>query len=211
MGKNRVITIGRQFGSGGRAIGEQLAKELGIPFYDKEILLHASEQSGLHIGLFERNDEKKTSSLLYTLATNSYFYGPSMSSAEHAIGTQLYVAQVNAIKSLAEQGDCVMVGRCADYFLKNHCNLVSVFITADMPCRIERIMTRYNLTEKNAQDMIKKIDKSRSSYYNSTTGDKWGDARIYDLCLNSSKLGLDGSVKLIRAFLDSNEAYKKES
>lgn len=202
MGKHRVITIGRQFGSGGREIGEKLAKELGIPFYDKEILLHASEQSGLHIGLFERNDEKKTSSLLYTLATNSYFYGASMSSAENAIGTQLYVAQVNAIKSLSEQGDCVMVGRCSDYFLKNHCELVSVFITADHPARIERIKKRYNLNEKDAKDMIKKIDRSRASYYNSTTGEKWGDSRIYDLCISSSKLGIDGSVKLIKDYLD---------
>ncbi len=203
--KNRVITIGRQFGSGGREIGEQLAKELGIPLYDKEILAHAAKQSGLHIGLFEKNDEKKTSSLLYTLATNSYFYGASLSSAEHAIGTQLYVAQVNAIKSLAEAGDCVMVGRCADYFLKKDFDLTSVFIRADQPARIERIMRRYGVAEKNARDMIKKIDKSRASYYNSVTGDKWGDSMIYDLCFNSTALGIDGSVALIRAYLDAKK------
>lgn len=203
--KNRVITIGRQFGSGGREIGEQLAKELGIPLYDKEILAHAAEQSGLHIGLFEKNDEKKTSSLLYTLATNSYFYGASLSSAEHAIGTQLYIAQVNAVKSLAEKGDCVMVGRCADYFLKKDCDLTSVFITADMPSRVERIMRRYGVAEKNAKDMIKKIDKSRASYYNSVTGDKWGDSLIYDLCFNSSHLGIDGSVALIKAYLEAKK------
>lgn len=207
--KHRVIAIGRQFGSGGREIGEKLAGQLGIPLYDKEILAHASRQSGLHIDLFEKNDEKKTPSLLYTLATNSYFYGTTLSSAEQAIGTQLYVAQVNAIKSLAQEGDCVMVGRCADYFLKNECDLTAVFITADMPARIRRIMDRYSVSEKNAKDMIKKIDKSRAAYYNSVTGEKWGDSLIYDLCFNSTRLDIDGSVALIRTFLDCKTSLAK--
>lgn len=204
--KHRVIAIGRQFGSGGREIGEKLAEKLGVPLYDKEILAHAAKQSGLHIGLFEKTDEKKTPSLLYTLATNSYFYGATLSSAEHAIGTQLYIAQVNAIKSLAEQSDCVMVGRCADYFLKKECDLTSVFITADPDARTARIMARYGVSEKNAKDMIKKIDKSRASYYNSITGEKWGDSLIYDLCFNSTRLGIDGSVELIAAFLENKKS-----
>ena len=203
MQNNKVITIGRQFGSGGFDVGKQLAEELGYEFYDKEILTHAAEQSGIHIDILKRNDEKRTSSLLYTLATGASYYGSHISSGtEHTIGTQLYIAQVNAIKSLAAKGNCVMVGRCADFFLDGLCDLTSVFISASDEFRIDRVKRQYSITDKNAADMIKKIDRSRASFYNSTTGRKWGDAKIYDLCLSTSKVGIDGAVKLIRTFLE---------
>ncbi len=203
MQNNKVITIGRQFGSGGFDVGKQLAEELGYEFYDKEILTHAAEQSGIHIDILKRNDEKRTSSLLYTLATGASYYGSHISSGtEHTIGTQLYIAQVNAIKSLAAKGNCVMVGRCADFFLDGLCDLTSVFISASDEFRIDRVKRQYSITDKNAADMIKKIDRSRASFYNSTTGRKWGDAKVYDLCLSTSKVGIDGAVKLIRTFLE---------
>lgn len=201
MHNNKIIAIGRQFGSGGFEIGKQLAAELGFEFYDKEILIHAAEQSGLHIDLLKKNDEKRTSSLLYTLATGGY-YGSHVTGAENTIGTQLYIAQVNAIKSLASQGNCVMVGRCADYFLDGLCDLTSVFVSASDRFRIERITRERGVSEKEAADMMKKTDRSRASFYNSITGRKWGEAKYYDLALSSSKLGIDGSVKLIRTFLD---------
>lgn len=203
MQNNKVITIGRQFGSGGFDVGKQLAEELGYEFYDKEILTHAAEQSGIHIDILKRNDEKRTSSLLYTLATGASYYGSHISSGtEHTIGTQLYIAQVNAIKSLAAKGNCVMVGRCADFFLDGLCDLTSVFISASDEFRIDRVKRQYSITDKNAADMIKKIDRSRASFYNSTTGRKWGDAKVYDLCLSTSKVGIDGAVKLIKTFLE---------
>ena len=203
MQNNKVITIGRQFGSGGFDVGKQLAEELGYEFYDKEILTHAAEQSGIHIDILKRNDEKRTSSLLYTLATGASYYGSHISSGtEHTIGTQLYIAQVNAIKSLAAKGNCVMVGRCADFFLDGLCDLTSVFISASDDFRIDRVKKQYSITDKNAADMMKKIDRSRASFYNSTTGRKWGDAKVYDLCLSTSKVGIDGAVKLIRTFLE---------
>ncbi len=202
MQGNKVIAIGRQFGSRGIDIGKQLAEELGYEFYDKEILIHAAEQSGLHIDLLKRNDEKRTSSLLYTLAIGSHNLTSAVSGAENTIGTQLYIAQVNAIKSLAAKSNCVMVGRCADYFLEGLCDLTSVFITADDKYRIERIKRERGLSEKDAADLMKKTDRSRASFYNSTTGRKWGEAKYYDLCLSSSELGVDGAVKLIRTFLD---------
>ncbi len=203
MQNNKVITIGRQFGSGGFDVGKQLAEELGYEFYDKEILTHAAEQSGIHIDILKRNDEKRTSSLLYTLATGASYYGSHISSGtEHTIGTQLYIAQVNAIKSLAAKGNCVMVGRCADFFLDGLCDLTSVFISASDEFRIDRVKKQYSITDKNAADMMKKIDRSRASFYNSTTGKKWGDAKIYDLCLSTSEVGIDGAVKLIKTFLE---------
>ena len=203
MQNNKVITIGRQFGSGGFDVGKQLAEELGYEFYDKEILTHAAEQSGIHIDILKRNDEKRTSSLLYTLATGASYYGSHISSGtEHTIGTQLYIAQVNAIKSLAAKGNCVMVGRCADFFLDGLCDLTSVFISASDEFRIDRVKKQYSITDKNAADMMKKIDRSRASFYNSTTGRKWGDAKVYDLCLSTSKVGIDGAVKIIRTFLE---------
>lgn len=203
MQNNKVITIGRQFGSGGFDVGKQLAEELGYEFYDKEILTHAAEQSGIHIDILKRNDEKRTSSLLYTLATGASYYGNHISSGtEHTIGTQLYIAQVNAIKSLAAKGNCVMVGRCADFFLDGLCDLTSVFISASDEFRIDRVKKQYSITDKNAADMMKKIDRSRASFYNSTTGKKWGDAKIYDLCLSTSTVGIDGAVKIIKTFLE---------
>lgn len=202
MQNNKIITIGRQFGSGGFEIGKQLASELGYEFYDKEILVHAAEQSGIHIDLLKKNDEKRTSSLLYALATGGGYYGAHVTGAENTIGTQLYIAQVNAIKSLASKGNCVMVGRCADYFLEGLCDLTTVFVSASDRFRIERITRERGVSEKEAADMMKKTDRSRASFYNSTTGRKWGEAKYYDLCLSSSKLGVDGAVKLIRTFLD---------
>lgn len=202
MQNNKIITIGRQFGSGGFEIGKQLASELGYEFYDKEILVHAAEQSGLHIDLLKKNDEKRTSSLLYTLATGGGYYGAHVTGAENTIGTQLYIAQVNAIKSLASKGNCVMVGRCADYFLEGLCDLTTIFVSASDRFRIERITSERGVSEKEAADLMKKTDRSRASFYNSTTGRKWGEAKYYDLCLSSSKLGVDGAVKLIRTFLD---------
>ncbi|MBR2765004.1 MAG: cytidylate kinase-like family protein [Blautia sp.] len=204
MSKNStIITIGRQSGSGGRVIGEMLAKELGIPFYDKELLDHAANHSGICRELFENHDEKPTNSFLYSLVMDTYSFGYSSAGfTDMPMNHKIFLAQFEAIKKLAEEGPCVMVGRCADYALADNPNLFSVFIHANMDWRINRISAKYLKSAKEAKELIQKTDKSRSSYYNYYTNKKWGDAASYNLCVDSSRLGVEGTVKLLLGTLD---------
>ena len=204
MSKNStIITIGRQSGSGGRVIGEMLAKELGIPFYDKELLDHAANHSGICRELFENHDEKPTNSFLYSLVMDTYSFGYSSAGfTDMPMNHKIFLAQFEAIKKLAEEGPCVMVGRCADYALADNPNLFSVFIHANMDWRINRISAKYLKSAKEAKELIQKTDKSRSSYYNYYTNKKWGDAASYNLCVDSSRLGVEGTVKMLLGTLD---------
>lgn len=187
-----IITIGRQFGSGGKEIGQKLAQRLGVSCYDKEIIQAAAKQSGMNEKLFETYGEKPTNSLLYSLVAGSYVAGGNT-----PIGMQVNLAQFDAIKQIAQQGPCVLVGRCADYILREKEDLLSVFIHADMPNRVERIMRLYRLSEDKARETILKTDKSRASYYSYYTDRTWSDARNYHLCIDSGKIGVDGAIDLI--------------
>ena len=202
-----IITIARQFGSGGREIGQKLAADYGIKCYDKELLARAAKDSGMCQELFENHDEKPTNSFLYSLVMDTYSMGYSASGyAEMPLNHKVFLAQFNAIKDIADEGPCVIVGRCADYALADYENRVSVFIYGNMDAKIRRIAQKYDLTDAKAKDLIIKTDKKRSSYYNYYTSKKWNDASSYDLCVNSSICGIDGTVKLIEEFVAIKEA-----
>ena len=206
MKDNLVITIGRQAGSGGKKIGELLAQELGIKCYDKELLAAAAKSSGICQELFESHDERPTNSFLYSLVMDTYSLGYTSSSyLDMPINHKIFLAQFDAIKQIAENESCVIIGRCADYALEEHKNLLTVFINADEEDRIARIAETQSISEDKAKDLMIKIDKKRSSYYNYYSNKHWSDSKSYDLCINSSKLGLDGCVKLLKYYIGIKE------
>lgn len=203
MATNTVITIGRQYGSAGREIGQLLAKELGIQCYDKELLKKAAKESGLCEEIFESHDEKPTSSFLYSLVMDTYSLGYNSSAfIDMPLNHKIFLAQFDTIKKLASQESCVIVGRCADYALADNKNCLNVFIHAKLEERIKRIAGKYNLTDAKAKDLIQKTDKSRSSYYNYYSSKKWGDTSSYHLSIDSGVVGVEGTVKIIRDYLE---------
>ena len=207
MTGNLVITIGRECGSGGRLIGNRLAEKLNIKCYDKELLTLAAKKSGLCEEIFESHDEKPTSSFLYSLVMDSYSMGYSTSSfIDMPLNHKVFLAQFDTIKHLADTESCVIVGRCADYALEENPNVLSIFIKADMQDRIRRIAKLYDLSDAKAKDKITKIDKQRASYYNYYTSKRWGEVDSYDLCLNSSVFGIDGTVDMIKQAIEVKEA-----
>lgn len=212
MGDNLVITIGREYGSGGHEIGLKLANELGIKCYDKELLELAAKESGLCPEIMENHDEKPTNSFLYSLVMDTYSMGYSTTASflDMPINHKVFLAQFEAIKKLADNESCVIVGRCADYALEDYPNTVSVFVKAPLASRVARIMERNSVSEDKAFEMIAKKDKKRSSYYNYYSSKKWGEAKGYDLCIDSSEIGIDGSIAVIKAYIDAKEANKKK-
>ena len=210
MGNHLIITIGRECGSGGRNIGKKLAEELGIKCYDKELLDQAAKQSGLCRELFETHDEKPTSSFLYSLVMDTYAAGyPGTSFMDMPLNHKIFLAQFDTIKQIAEQESCVIIGRCADYALADFPNVVSVFITADDDVKIRTLMDRHQISEAKAKDVMIKTDKKRASYYNYYSSKRWGDSKSYDICINSSKLGIDGTIKIIKAVAEAKMANAK--
>lgn len=203
---NTIITIGRQFGSGGREIGYMVAEKLGIKLYDKEMLQRAAQDSGICEELFESHDEKPSNSFLYSLVMDTYSMGYSGSTYnDMPINHKIFLAQFDAIKKIADEGSCILVGRCADYALEGYPNLLSVFIHADLDARIKRIAKKYDLTDAKAKDLIIKTNKKRASYYNYYTDKRWGDADSYDVCLDSSVLGLEGTAEAIIKLIEVKE------
>ena len=182
-----VITVGRQYGSGGREIGTMLAKQLGIAYYDDMLLKEAAEESGLCEELF-----------LYSIAMDPYSFSMNHVTPKGSIEQQVYLATYDTIKKLADKGPCVLIGRCADYALKDRDDVINLFITAPLENRIKRVAARNGISENEAKDRIKKTDKSRASYYNYYSAKDWGDAKSYDLCIDSSLLGIDGTVELLK-------------
>ena len=171
---------------------------MGIKCYDKELLEHAANESGICKELFENHDEKPTNSFLYSLVMDTYSFGYSSSGfTDMPMNHKVFLAQFDAIKKLASEGPCVMVGRCADYALAEYKDCFSVFVHADTDWRISRLSQKHNKTAKEAKDMITKTDKSRASYYNYYTNKKWGAARSYNLCIDSGKLGIDYATEAI--------------
>lgn len=195
---NTIITIGRQFGSGGREIGEKVAQHFGIKFYDKELLSRAAKESGFCQEMIESHDERPTNSFLYNLVMDTYSFGYNASSfMDMPISHKVFLAQFDTIKKMADESPCVIVGRCADYALSEYKNCLNLFIYGDEESKVRRIMNKYDLAKQKAHDMMVKKDKQRQSYYNYYSSKKWGRADSYDLCLNSSKFGIDGTIKLI--------------
>lgn len=208
MAQKMVITIGREFGSGGREIGKKLADQFHIGFYDKELLDIAANESGISKELFESNDEKPVNSLLYSLSMTPYSADTITGTTEMIpINSKLFVAQFDAIRKLAQKESCVIVGRCADYVLRNIEDCYHVFIHAPMQSRIERIKQLYEMSSGEAKDLIIKTDKKRSAYYNSYSNFKWGQIGNHHLVIDSSVLGIDGSVELIKQFLKLQKVY----
>ena len=189
-----VITVGRQYGSGGREIGTMLAKQLGIAYYDDMLLKEAAEESGLCEELFRSFDERPKS-FLYSIAMDPYSFSMNHVTPKGSIEQQVYLATYDTIKKLADKGPCVLIGRCADYALKDRDDVINLFITAPLENRIKRVAARNGISENEAKDRIKKTDKSRASYYSAKD---WGDAKSYDLCIDSSLLGIDGTVELLK-------------
>ena len=209
MSGNLVITIGRQSGSGGKLIGEKVAQRLGVKCYDKELLAIASKNSGLCEELFKRHDERPTNSFLYSLVMDSYSMGYTGSAyGDMPINHKIFLAQFDTIKKLADEAPCVIVGRCADYALADYPGLVSVFVCGDERDKIRRVQEYYDLKPDKAKEVMMKTDKQRSSYYNYYSNKKWCDPRSYDLCLNSSAVGIEGAVEAILQFAEIKKKFK---
>ena len=204
-----IITIGREYGSGGRQIGQEVAKYFGIKCYDKELLEHAANESGICKELFENHDEKPTNSFLYSLVMDTYSFGYSSSGfTDMPMNHKVFLAQFDAIKKLASEGPCVMVGRCADYALADYPDCINIFIHSDMENRVKAVSKRLNITENKAKDLIQKKDKQRASYYNYYSSKRWGDSTSYHLTLDAGKLGIDGCVDMILKFREIMDAQK---
>ena len=187
-----IITVARQYGSGGKTIGEMVAKELDIPCYNREILRMASEERGINEKLFARVDEKLKGSALFRISKSVYEGELLPPDSDDFTSTRnLFNYQAKIIKKLAETESCVIVGRCADYILRNYPNVMSVFVHAPHEFCLRQAMMRNSMTEREMEKFIAKTDKYRGEYYRYYTGWEWTDARHYDLCLNSSKLGFE--------------------
>ncbi len=183
-----VITISREYGSGGRAIGEKLAKELGIPFYNKELILMAAKESGLSEEYIKKTEQMKSTSFLY---------GLYMGAQALPMNDQIFLVQSKIIRKIAEEGPCVIVGRCADYILREREDLINVFIHAPLSFRAQRAKSIYEKEAGNMEDFVKKQDKKRASFYNYFSQNKWGDARHYHLAI-SSVYGIDFAVEVLK-------------
>lgn len=207
---NLVITIGRQFGSGGRQIGKLLSEKLDIPYYDKEILAETAKDSGICEEILEHHDEKPTKSLLFSLVTGVQMHGNLGSSyMDMPLNHKIFLAQFDAIRRLASEGGCIIVGRCADYVLRDKPNTVKLFVKADMRQRMERAVAVHGVDIAKAEDYVRKMDKQRASYYNYYATSTWGDVNNYDLCLDTGKLGIEGSVELIMDYVALRERALK--
>ncbi len=201
-----IITLGRQLGSNGKIIGKVLAQQLGISFYDKALIAKAAKESGLSESLFDGIDEKPTHSLLYSLVMGIqsskglyYQYNDMLN------GDNVFKLQADVIKNISAEGPCIIVGRCADYILRNNPHLIKLFLYADSETRIKNLMARDNMTEKEAASAVSKADKRRSNFYNFYTNNTWGDVNNYDLCLNTGTLSTDECVKTLADYISKRE------
>ena len=197
---NIIITVGRQLGSGGHIVAKMLAEEFDCKFYDREVLNLAARESGFSEEFFEKNDEKKgfLSSVFHMhvpFISDNSFYNNGLSEEN------LFKLQSDAIRKAASESACVFVGRCADYVLRDSPRLVSVFITADITERVAQICKRHGCSEDESQRIIDNAESARASYYNYYTGKTWGHSASYDLCINSSRLGLEGTKDFIAEYI----------
>ena len=201
--KNLIITISRQYGSGGRKIGQQLSEELGIPFYDSEIIDLAAKESGLAADFIRGQEQQLTQSLLFSLVTNFTSNAGAFNPNMLSLSDQVYLAEAKAIRSLADKGSCVMVGRCADWVLEKDYDVLRVFVCAPIETRCKRAVEEYGDKAENIQKTVQNIDKQRARYCQHYCDKAWEDADNYDLCLNSGTISLEQCVTIIK------DAYKE--
>ena len=199
---DKVITISRQYGSGGREVGEKLAKQLGIPFYDNELITRAAKESGFAEAAFERAEEKATNSLLYSIAMGMNAYGTQdFGFSSLSLDDKIFLAQSNIIRKVSEEGPCVIVGRCADYILKDKPNVIHIFVYAGLDFRIDRATKLYGISKEKAAEEVLKYDKRRANYYNYHTSEKWATLFNYDLSVRTDFAGIDHAIKTIKDFI----------
>ncbi len=194
-----IITIGRQFGCGAHEIGTKLAEKLEVPYYDKELMKRASKDSGFDENLFNFYDEKPTRSFLFNVSTDGLV---PMGNEGMSLEDRIVQYQFDTIKSVAEEGSCIIVGRCAEYILRDYDNMVSVFLHADDEYRLDRIVNLYGYSRKDALKELKAMDKKRAKFHNFYSDEKWGDAATYSLCIDVSTLGIDETVELIADYIN---------
>ncbi len=193
-----VITISRQFGSGGHEVGEKLARQLDVPFYDKALIAMAAKQSGLSEEVFANADEKATSSLLYSMVMGSYSFGARVPGInEMPINDKLFIIQSDIIKKAAADGPCVIIGRCADYILREHENCLNVFVHASKEERVRRSIAKKDCEERKASDFVTKKDKQRANYYNFYSNKRWDDLQNYDITIDTSRFTVDEAVHIL--------------
>jgi len=199
MDRKIVLTIGRQFGSGGRDIGQRLAASLGFGYYDKELVTMAAKESGLCPEVFENADEKASDGLAHAFTMGLSYMGMFTPHADILSNEGLFKIQCDTIRNLAEKESCVIVGRCADYILRDNPDCLSFFIHNNTEVRVQRVLEMHpEITVEQAKNFMAKTDKSRAAYYNCYTNKTWGNAASYHLSINASVLGIDGTVKYIQ-------------
>lgn len=204
--QKKIITISRQYGSGGRYIGKKLSEKLGIPCYDEKLIDMVAKESGFAQDFVAEKGERMTGSLLFNIAS-SLSFANNVFSTNNGVTLQdeIYFTQNRIIKELADKGPCVIVGRCADYILREREDCLNVFIFADNESKIERAEKYFNITREEAPAVLKKKDKARANHYKYYTDQEWGMASNYDLCLNSGLIGIEGCVKAIQQVLELTE------
>lgn len=206
-----IITVGRQYGSGGREVAQKLSEIMNISFYDKELLAEASKDSGICQEVMENYDEKQGKRSFFSMMGGIQGrMDPGNMYLEMPLNHRIFLAQFDAIRKVADQGPCVIVGRCADYVLRDHENVLNVFIKASMDERIKRIQRIYKLDPIKAEESIRKSDKQRATYYNYYATGNWGEAVNYHLCLDTGALGIDGAVELIRRAVELRQEKAEE-
>ncbi len=197
MKEGRIIVISREYGSGGSEIGKMLAQQLGIPYYDKNFVDSAVKDSGLSTDFMEEEEQKFISSLLFSLATGGYRH-----SNDKTVADQVFFAESNAIREVAQKGSCVIVGRCADHILKDDFDVFSLFVHADLAWRIKHAVSNCGVTPRRAEATVRERDRARARHYEYYTDKDWGDGANYHMTLNSSRFGIEKSVELIKLALD---------
>lgn len=203
---NKIITISRQYASGGRVIGKKLADYYGIPFYDNDLITMAAKESGFTEKILNSAEEKASNSLIYSIAMGLNAFGAQGYGADAmSIDDKVFLAQSNVIRKVASEGPCVIIGRCADYILREKTNVVHVFVWADISSRIKRAVEEYGMAQPKAEENILKVDKKRANYYNYHSDKKWGKADTYHLSIKSNDIGIDNAVKCIIQYLELNE------
>lgn len=198
--KKTIISIGRQYGCGAHEIATKLSDKLGIPYYDKEIIKRAAKDSGFDEHIFTFYDEKPTRSFLYNISSDGFTTG--LSNGGMALEDQVFQYQFDTIRRVAEEGSCIIVGRCADYILKDDDALLTVFLHAGADFRRKRIIEQYGESEKDALKEMKAMDKKRARFHNFYSDEKWGEATTYDLAVNVEKLGIDGTVEFLSKYIE---------
>ena len=197
MDKKIVITISREFGSGGRIIGSMVAEKLGIPFYDRKIMEMSAQKAGLSVDFVESTEQRIKSKFLHNLAFGGYHLGADLGSMQLSLPDKLFVATCEIIRTIADEGSCVIVGRCADYVLRDRDNVIDVFVYADTKHKVKRAVEEYGIAPENAESEVKKTNKHRANHYSYYTERDWGDKENYHLCLNSGFLGIENTVDII--------------